>query len=100
MQIDCLFQTDILNQELDTAISKPHPDIAEEIVVFIWIQMASIFFAGQEIELPPLFPYQPYVQVFHVVSNPLLVVHQALDSLPSLVLLKMNVKVKLIKNKS
>ena len=35
MQLDCLFQTDILIQELDTAISKSHPDIAEEIVVFI-----------------------------------------------------------------
>ena len=35
MQIDCLLQTDIFIQELDTAISKPHPDIAEEIVVFI-----------------------------------------------------------------
>ena len=82
MQIDCLFQTDILIQQLDTAINKAHPDIAEEIVEFIWIQMANTFFAGQEIELPPLFPYQPYVQVFRVVNNPSLGVHQALDSLP------------------
>ena len=54
--------------------------------------MANTFFAGQEIELQPLFPYQPYVQVFREVNNPSLGVHQALDSLPSLVLLEMNVK--------
>ena len=55
--------------------------------------MANIFFAGQEIELQPLFPYQPYEQVFRAANNPLLGVHQALDSLPSLVLLRMKVKI-------